>query len=186
MAFYDTDNICNRFGATSYWHAEFGGSTEISAKRRGNTIELRGRFKGEYVDRSIRIDERPWFQPLSYSLRSLSESSAPVTVRFWTIRADTLELVNMEAEVQGIESIQISGKDVEALRVEIRKSGYLSIFWSADYWFRTRDHIFVQYRGTHGLPGTPETLITLYKQDHGYQNGLSRNKYQEKENEDEL
>lgn len=157
-------NICREDGGTLRWHVEQGTATNLQAERIGNTIFLRGRFQGKIVDKSIDIDDRPWFQPLSYSLRTFSGDDRK-NLSFWTIRMDTLELVAMQAERWGMDVIQIAGKEIRARRVEIRKDGFFSAIWSANYWFRADDNIFVQYRGTHGFPGTPETRVTLFNAD---------------------
>ncbi|MBU0961038.1 MAG: hypothetical protein KKD01_12100 [Proteobacteria bacterium] len=157
-------NVCRRDGLTLRWSVTQGSDTDFQAERIANTISLRGRFQGKKIEKYLNIDERPWFQPLSYCLRTLSRGDTK-TLSFWTIRMDTLELVAMQAERRGEELIRIEGKKIETRRVEIRKEGFLSVMWSANYWFRTDDNVFVQYRGTHGFPGTPETHVTLSRAD---------------------
>lgn len=156
-------NICTPDGATLRWHIQLKPDTDLQAERIANTITLRGRFQGKKVDKSITIDDRPWFQPLSFSLRNLACSDSE-TLSFWTIRMDTLELVDMQANNRGVEPIQLTGEEVKACKVEIRRNGFFAALWSANYWFRTSDNTFIQYRGTHGLPGTPETRVTLLNQ----------------------
>jgi len=46
-------------------------------------------------------------------------------------------------------------------KVVIELDGLMSAFWQAEYWFRSGDNLFFQYRGTHGPPGTAETRIRL-------------------------
>ncbi|NOQ46660.1 MAG: hypothetical protein GQ559_08325 [Desulfobulbaceae bacterium] len=157
-------NVCRRDGATLRWHVQQSPDTDIQAERIANTITLRGRFQGKKVDKSIEIDERPWFQSLSFSLRSLTGGDTKA-LSFWIIRKDTLEFVEMQAKNLGIEPIELAGEEVQAYKMEIRKNGLLSSLWHANYWFRTSDNTFVQYRGTHGLPGTSETRITLCRPD---------------------
>ncbi|HHD63612.1 MAG TPA: hypothetical protein ENK96_04460 [Desulfobulbaceae bacterium] len=80
---------------------------------------------------------------------------------FWTIRQDSLEAVKMEAVVKGKEKIEINGRWENTIKIEIHPAGFFSSFWHAHYWFRPADLVFVQYRGVHGLPGTPATTVSL-------------------------
>lgn len=48
------------------------GQTDFTAERIGRTIHLHGRFKGQAVDKDLAIDDAPWYQATSLSLRGLS------------------------------------------------------------------------------------------------------------------
>ena len=68
----------------------------------------------------------------------------------------------MRAEAAGREEIHtVRGPRLAAAKVVIRPDGLLGGLWRAEYWFRAEDGQFVRYRGTHGPPGTPETVISL-------------------------
>lgn len=153
-------NICMADGSTLQWQVHREPDTEIDARRVGNTIVLSGTREGEPIDRVVDIDGRPWLQPLSFSLpRFLSHRGQGQS--FWTVRPDTLEILTLQARTQQIDYLDINGRRMPARKVEIRKTGLLSAVWSGHYWFRTSDDRFLQYRGTHGLPGTAETVISL-------------------------
>ena len=148
-------------GETLAWQYVHQPDTDVRAEREDDRIRLSGRFQGKTVDEVHTIDDRPWFQPLSFSLRPLALDRRPAT-EFWTIRVDTLELVAMRAEAAGREEMDtVRGPRLTAARVVIRPDGLLGRLWRAEYWFRAEDGQFIRYRGTHGPPGTPETVISL-------------------------
>ena len=149
-------------GETLAWQYVHQPDTDVRAEREDDRIRLSGRFQGKTVDEVHAIDDRPWFQPLSYSLQRLVMGNQRQG-SFWTIRPDTLEVVAMQAEIAGSEVITSADDTLPQLtrKVVIRPDGILAPFWQAEYWFRQDDHLFVQYRGTHGPPGTAETVISL-------------------------
>lgn len=148
-------------GSTLFWQYSKDADTDVRVERVGNQLRLNGRFGGRPVSRLETIDERPWFQPLSYSLcRMMTRKQEQST--FWTIRPDTLDVLTMRAQRDGNGRLpQGDGAGVPANRVVIRPDGLLSALWSAEYWFRQADNLFVYYRATHGPPGVPETIISL-------------------------
>jgi hypothetical protein len=153
-------SVCTPDGTTISWHYIRQPDTDVRAERIGDQIHLSGRFDSKVIDKNQPIDARPWYQPLSFSLQRMVARDQQTT-DFWTIRSDTLEVVAMKAEKSGREEIP-SGKETQtADKVVIRQAGLMSALWHAEYWFRPSDNLFVQYKGTHGLPGTAETSIHL-------------------------
>ena len=153
---------CTPEGATLHWRYLRLPDTDVKVERQGNQLHFSGRLANKPVTRVQDIDGRPWFQPLSYSLQRLVMGNQRQG-SFWTIRPDTLEVVAMQAEIAGSEVITSTDDTLSQLtrKVVIRPDGILAPFWQAEYWFRQDDHLFVQYRGTHGPPGTAETVVSL-------------------------
>ncbi len=151
---------CTEDGATVHWRYTRPPDTDVLAERAGDRILLSGRLEGELIDRDVAIDERPWFQPLSFSLQRMLTRNLDQAA-FWTIRPDTLDVLAMQAERAGSETIGEAGAALVAERVTIRLDGLLAGLWRAEYWFRQGDRLFVQYRGVHGSPGTAETVVRL-------------------------
>jgi hypothetical protein len=157
--FYSSLNTAE--GETQRWHYVKRPDTDVRAERDGDRLHFTGRMAGKAIDRIQPIDGRPWLQPLSFSLRQLADGDQQ-TANFWTIRPDTLEVLAMQAEKAGSEQIVAdSGIAHLANKVVIRPGGLLAPLWQAEYWFRQGDNTFLQYRGTHGPPGTSETRICL-------------------------
>ena len=163
-------NHCDPAGHTLAWHFQQGAKTDIDVRREGNILKISGILRGEKVERTEPLDDRPWYQPLSFSLREFL-NSAESTRSFWMIRSDNLELITIRAEKLGVEEIAVSGRKMTARKVEIRKEGLLASLWHGDYWFRTGDNLFVRYQGVHGPPGTPETLVQLSGEEAKNQGG---------------
>nr|WP_320010885.1 hypothetical protein [uncultured Desulfobulbus sp.] len=148
-------------GGTLSWHYTRTPDIDIRVERTGNFLVYSGVFEGKKIDKREKIDKRPWYQPLSFSLRCMEERQED-TVSFWTVRPDNLEALTLQAKRGGSgRLLESDGKEVWANKVVIRLEGLLSAIWSAEYWFRKDDNLFVRYRGTHGPPGVPETRISL-------------------------
>ena len=156
-------NHCDRTGRTLFWQFHQGETTDIEAVRRGNELKITGTLEGRRIDSIHTLDERPWYQPLSFSLRFFLAAGSPET-SFWTIRSDTLDVVTMQAKRQGLDEIEIAGQPVPALKVEIRRAGLFSSLWHGTFWFREADGLFVRYQGVHGPPGTSETVVQLQRE----------------------
>jgi len=77
------------------------------------------------------------------------------------IRMDNLEPIRLKAVRLEPEAIAVFGKTVMTHKLKITLTGLLQNLWSAHYWFRSSDGVFLQYKGANGPPGTPETLIQL-------------------------
>jgi hypothetical protein len=82
-----------------------GGQTRFSAERVGRTIFVRGTFRGAPVDKRLEIDQSPWYQATSLSLRELVASVDSERV-FWTIRMDTLTAHKIRAIKKGVEAVE--------------------------------------------------------------------------------
>lgn len=154
------ENICQKTGETLEWRYQDGDSTMLVAKRSNNQITIQGTRLGNPVDTVIDIDERPWYQPLSFSLREFLDTERQQT-SFWTIRVDTLEVHQLKAEKKGEDTISTIAGPVVAERVELRLQGMLARFWHADYWYRQQDRLFLRYSSVHGPFGTSATEVTI-------------------------
>jgi hypothetical protein len=153
-------NLCTPDGATREWRFDEPGRHEITALRIGNSLVIRGIRLGEEISRTVALDDRPWYQPLSFSLGKFL-GSAETRTSFWIIRADKIEVVAMTAEKIGEETILVDTEEVAASKVEIRAEGFLAKLWHGTYWFRKSDNFFLRYESVHGLPGTAETIVEL-------------------------
>ncbi len=134
--------------------------TEVKAVRRGNAIHLVGTVNGRPVDKLFKIDSAPWFQAMSVCLRAMVFSNAS-KMEFWILRPDTLKPHKLIAEKQGVDTMPVLGKPAEVQQITIGLPGMLAPFWSATYWFKKEDGVFVKYEGPHGPPGSPMVMVNL-------------------------
>lgn len=153
-------NLCAADGETLMWHMQIEGKHDISAVRKGENLHIEGIRFGEEYSKTVTIDERPWYQPLSFSLGSFLNSNATET-SFWIIRADKIEVIALTAEKIGAEDVVFDGLAVPAQKIEVRADGMYSTFWHATYWYRKSDNLFLRYQSIHGLPGSEETIVEL-------------------------
>ena len=150
-------------GTTLSWRYSNPPDSDVRVERLGRRLLFSGRFLGKEIKKEEKIDSRPWYQPLSFSLHRMEQRKQDKT-SFWTIRPDNLEVITLQATREGSgRLIEEDGSEVLANKVVIRLEGLMSSLWSAEYWFRQGDDLFVRYRGTHGPPGVPETVITLVR-----------------------
>lgn len=153
-------NYCSSDGTTTSWHYSVEGKDNIIVVRVGDRLVFSGYYDGENLEKEVKIDGRPWYQPLSFSLGEFLDSDKQTT-SFWVVRSDTLEVIAMTAKKKGEEQLLLGSTTVAAQQVEIRTKGLLSKFWSARYWYRKNDNLFLRYQSVHGLPGTAETVVEL-------------------------
>lgn len=150
--------VCDADGATARWRID-DGHLVVEARREGDRLLLRGRRDGQAFAKEYALDAAPWFQAMSFSLRTWLAGDAGRIV-FWTLRPDTLEPVKLQATRRSAQRIDTrSDGRVEATHVQVRAHGVLAALWKADYWFRATDGVFLKYRAVNGLPGTAETVI---------------------------
>jgi hypothetical protein len=140
-----------------------GQQTDVVAVRDRNIIRIVGRHKGETMNDELVIDDAPWYQATSLSLRSLVFSSEQQT-KFWIFRPDTLTLHQLVAKKAGTVNQSVLGRETVVEEINVSLAGLLSPFGSASYWFQKNDGIFVRYEGPGGLSGSPRTTVQLIGQ----------------------
>jgi len=146
------------------WHfINAANKTDIVAKRQKNLIKISGIFKSKPIEKSLKIDKDPWYQPMSFSLSKLSKSKKKV-VTFWTLNPKDLKPYKMKALNYGKETITVNGKEIGTYKIKVILAGFRSMFWHAFYWYRTDDDTLVQYKGVDGPPTSPITVINLVEE----------------------
>jgi hypothetical protein len=133
--------------------------TDITAENFGSIINISGKLKGKSVKKSHQIDGI-WMQSMTYSLNVIYKSEKQ-EMEFYTIRPDNLDLVKMKAVNAGIESIAVNGKNVDAYRVKVSLTGFLSGMWSASFWYRKSDLMFIRYDGKQGVTESSRSIINM-------------------------
>ena len=147
--------------ATRRWTVNSAdGRTDLCAERDGETIVISGRFEGAPIKKVLKIDDRPWYQATSLSMRGLIASDDSERT-FWTIRSDTLTAHKIRAIKKGVEtdpSTADGGRQL--LHIRLTLPGLLAPFWQSDYWFTLPDGTFYRFEGPSGPPGAPTTTVT--------------------------
>lgn len=134
----------------------------LSAIKDGENIFVKGNSGDSIIDKIVKIDDKPWKQPMSYSLSEFA-LSVKKKIEFWIIRIDKLKVVKMQAEKSEPEEITINGKKYHSTKIKISAAGVRSKFWHGHYWFRYSDGFFLRYESLNGLPGSTKTVIEFQK-----------------------
>ena len=130
------------------------GDIDVFAVRQENKIIITGKFGGkENNKKEVGIDNRPWHQIFQLGMRKFAiAEKGPDNVEFWGIRPENPEAVGvLAARREKIEMIELNGKKVEASKLKIGLAGWLSIFWTGDYWFRRSDGLYLKAVPTGGV-----------------------------------
>ena len=132
--------------------------TSIQARREPHAIIIRGQWEGGRFTKELSVDDAPWYQATSWSLRAFVLSSLK-EIRFWTVRTDTLTAHKITAVKKKRRILNLNGANEEAVEVELRLGGLLSVFWKSNYWFRRTDGVFLRFEGPSGPPGAPDVIV---------------------------
>jgi hypothetical protein len=132
----------------------------MQATREENVIVVRGSFKGRTVEERFAVDQDPWYQATSLSLRGfvLSQSER---ISFWTLRPDTLKTVKLTATKVAREHIDAAGVSEAAVKVELRADGWRAPFWKSHYWYRASDGLLLRFEGQSG-PSPAKRVVIAY------------------------
>lgn len=154
-------NLCTSDGTTLEYHlANRIKDTDIYVRREGDVLQISGIRESKKYKADVEIDQRPWRQPLSFSLGPFLRSDR-THMSFWTVRADSVEPIALVVKKLGEEQLDFPVPGTVSVKLEVRAEGIYSHFWHGTYWFRRSDQLFLMYRAVHGFPGTPETVVRL-------------------------
>jgi len=145
------------------WTFEYPGENiNVIASRKGNKIFLKGRGRGKEIDKTFDIDELPWNQAFNIGLEGFAPA-AENSLKFWAIGTrgpGYMKITKFKIKRKRNETININGKEIEAVYVTISLTGLLSMFWTGNYWYRKSDGKFIRYKGKNG-PGKPVSVMEL-------------------------
>lgn len=130
----------------------------VGAVREDDTLVVTGTCRGREVDRRIPLDDRPWFQATSLSLRDFVLSDRK-KVAFWTLRTDTLKAYKLEAVKAGGETLTVAGKAVRTVKVELHLAGWMAPLWKSHYWYAAADGSFLRFDGPANATGSRRITV---------------------------
>lgn len=132
--------------------------TEISAKRSGNIIEIKGFSEKGEINKKHKLGSLPWYEP-TFGLQAFAASDNKsieywVLIGYWGGRP-----VKFSASKKGTETLKINGKQVEAVHaiINLKLVGLFRLL-PVDYWFRKSDGRLLRYIAEKGPGGEPVTL----------------------------
>ena len=118
--------------------------TDFTAEREGNVLKIQGKQEGAIVDKEIELGFKPIYIYPKYSLSKFALSGMR-EMEFWTLRRDKLSKLPMRARKEGVETIVLNGKEVEAIKVfysiegKLREKQYYRY-----YFFRKSDGMYIK------------------------------------------
>lgn len=129
--------------------------------RNQNKLIVTGRVRERTFNaESQSITADPWYQALEPAARRFAQSDRR-SQAFWILLPDTLSLHHMILKDRKAVKLLSGDVELDAVQVRVTFLGWRQYFWSAYYWFRESDGVWLRYEGTNGPPGTPKTTITL-------------------------
>lgn len=130
-------------------------NTDIKVVLENGVYKMIGAFKSKTFSKIYTSKGYPWYQNIGFNLGySMKDKS---NFKFECIRPDNLKLYEMQAEAKEI----INNNGTQEQRINIHLTGMLARFFGSDYYIDCSTRRFVKYKGVHGPPGTPETIITI-------------------------
>lgn len=131
--------------------------TDLTVTLNNGIYSISGFLNGKRISKTVKSKGKPWYQNIAYNA-ALTLKNAKY-VEYECFRPDNMKLYTMSATDKGLEKFDGNS----SVRIEVGLTGFMSAFWSCDYYFNTDTRMFVGYKGINGGPGTPETIISVSK-----------------------
>jgi hypothetical protein len=152
---------CDSAWRTSWWHyRSAGSSTDLTAKRSGDSIGLSGFLRGKPVTKTLCIDGSPWYQLVTMAMQTIAADSA-IKARYWAVSIEGLAVLKaVPFRVATIIDTPLPGHpEIVCRRVQARLDGIFGRFWDGYYFVRSDNGSFVHYEGYRlGSKGTYGTI----------------------------
>lgn len=130
-------------------------NTSLTVSLKNGKYSISGKFNGKPISKTVKSKGKPWYQNIAYNAGLTLKNGK--SLEYECFRPDNIKLYTMSAVKKGIERFD-GGHTV---KIEVSLTGFMSAFWSCDYYFDTTTLMFVGYKGVNGGPGTPETKISI-------------------------
>lgn len=123
--------------------------TDYIGERKERSVLIRGRFKGERIERAMAIDDRPFYYNPKIGLAAFVRSGRKQG-KFWGFQNKELKVYPMKATNEGPDTISVNGKKVEAVTVHWTVDDFRSAFFKRVYWFRESDGLYLKQKADGG------------------------------------
>ena len=130
-------------------------NTSLTVSLKNGKYSISGKFNGKPISKTVKSKGKPWYQNIAYNAGLTFKNCK--SLEYECFRPDNIKLYTMSAVKKGIERFD-GGHTV---KIEVSLTGFMSAFWSCDYYFDTATLMFVGYKGVNGGHGTPETKISI-------------------------
>lgn len=130
-------------------------NTSLTVSLKNGKYSISGKLNGKPISKTVKSKGKPWYQNIAYNAGLTLKNGK--SLEYECFRPDNIKLYTMSAVKKGIE--KFDGRNT--VKIEVSLTGFMSAFWSCDYYFDTVTLMFVGYKGVNGGPGTPETKISI-------------------------
>jgi len=130
-------------------------NSSLTVSLKNGKYSISGKFNGKPISKTVKSKGKPWYQNIAYNAGLTLKNGK--SLEYECFRPDNIKLYTMSAVKKGIE--KFDGRNT--VKIEVSLTGFMSAFWSCDYYFDTTTLMFVGYKGVNGGPGTPETKISI-------------------------
>jgi hypothetical protein len=151
---------CDEKGSALEWSMQAetreGEKVDLKGYRKDNKIYVDGTMKDKPYSKVFDIDERPWYQAVDMQMKTFLDSDKDYT-EFWMVgMKPDFDAFTMSFKKNVTETVKVMGKDTDCSKLEWRATGFWSVFWFSDYWFRKSDGIAVKF----AMPGGKDPKAT--------------------------
>lgn len=157
LYYYNTDNSLMRWE-----YADIGAQTDFQASRIEGEILIRGRSRGQLVNKSLSAGNQVWLQNSEFGLLEFLKTQEK-SKEFMMIAPEDLSIKKFGASRGVNEEIVWQDRKIRVTKLTARLRGFLSLFWQATYWHRLPEMTFIRYKAD-GLPGVPKIDIRLARE----------------------
>lgn len=138
------------------------GSDEIVVTRDGGKLFFEGKVGSKERESSMKVDGAPWYA--SKILLRAFVLSGKKEQEFYMSKPEELEAVKLIAVREDLETLDVNGEQIQALRVKFTLNDFRALFWKSYFWYRPDDGILVKSEEVRGGPGTPKVYATLIEE----------------------
>lgn len=152
--------VMDRKRSTLEWQRRLGSEgTDIRAERDGDTVRVRGTYKGKNYDKTHDIGSLPWYQLHEISYEEIYASGTP-SASFWTIDRKTLKPTEFKYARVGEETVRIMGIAVPAVKYSLTVHGVPAFLFTSYFWLRKTDGRFLKLE-VPAVLGLPRSSVEL-------------------------
>ena len=115
-------------------------NTSLTVSLKNGKYSISGKFNGKPISKTVKSKGKPWYQNIAYNAGLTLKNGK--SLEYECFRPDNIKLYTMSAVKKGIERFD-GGHTV---KIEVSLTGFMSAFWSCDYYFDTATLMFVGYK----------------------------------------
>jgi hypothetical protein len=161
-----SDYILNPDFSTMKWKfTNPGKKIDLDVLRTGNTITLKGIYKGSPIERVIPVNNDPWIEQWEIGLESFIMSGEKEKT-FWSVNPNDVNQVGeFTVTKKGIEAIDFNGSKTDAVWVKVTLAGILGNFFHFDFYFRQTDGRLLVEQYPDLPKGTPNKVVLMEEEN---------------------